>query len=37
MRVSVHVYFSTRISDVVTCSCARIMSDVYSRDVNMGR
>ena len=37
MRVSVHVYASTRIRDIIACTCARRVSDTRSRDVNMGR
>ena len=37
MRVSVHVYASTRIRDIIACMCARRVSDTRSRDVNMGR
>lgn len=37
MRVSVHVYASTRIRDIIACTRARRVSDTRSRDVNMGR
>lgn len=37
MRISVHVYASTRIRDIIACMCARRVSDTRSRDVNMGR
>ena len=36
MRVSVHVYASTRIRDIIACTRARRVSDTRSRDVNMG-